>query len=471
MEGIAPNALLWHRSGIAACARYTPFLHIPKWRYQTMREAALMSDWTFFIATFGCKVNQYESQALCEAWEKLGGRRLSAPCGADAVLVNSCAVTARAERDARNAMYRVRREAPQARRLLTGCAARLAGGALQGSDRPHAIIPQEAKSLLLQGPWLENPDCLSVPKEFPPFCISAFARARPVLKVQDGCSHRCTYCIVPLTRGPARSRAPSAICAEAERLFAAGYRELMLSGINPSQYGRDLHESFDFWDLIRMLEEQLAPRWAGLTRLRISSLEPGQLDAKGLDCLAASRLLCPHLHVSLQSGSPEILRRMGRGHIRLERLVSAVRRLPAIRPVMGLGADILVGFPGETEAHVLESLAIVETLGLSYAHVFPYSRRPGTAAADMSDQLPRQEKAARAARLREAVAVRQQTFLHKLLALPSLRLHLDGPRAWKGVDAHYAPCRLIRSHEQRGHELLTVYPVRVEDGKLLVEPA
>ena len=220
-----------------------------------------------------------------------------------------------------------------------------------------------------------------------------------------------------------------------------------------------------------MLEERLAPRWAGLARLRISSLEPGQLDAKGLDCLATSRLLCPHLHVSLQSGSPEILWRMGRGHTKLERLVSAVQRLRALRPVMGLGADMLVGFPGETETHVQESLEIIEILGLSYAHVFPYSRRPGTMAADMPGQLPRQEKTTRARRLREAVAARQQAFLRTLLALPALHLHLDGLHAWKGVDEHYAPCRLICSREQCGHELMTVRPMRVEGSELLVEPA
>jgi tRNA A37 methylthiotransferase MiaB len=244
----------------------------------------------------------------------------------------------------------------------------------------------------------------------------------------------------------------------------------MISGVNLNQYGRDFPESFDFWDLIRMLEAQLVPRWAGLARLRISSLEPGQLNAKGLDCLAASRLLCPHLHVSLQSGSPEILRRMGRGHTKPERLISAVQRLRAIWPVLGLGADMLTGFPGETDDHVQESLEIVNTLGLTYAHVFPYSRRPGTAAADMPGQLSRKEKAARAGRLREAVAVQQQAFLRKLPTLPVLRLHLDGMRAWRGVDEHYAHCRLSNTHEQRGYELLTVRPVRVEGGALLVEP-
>ena len=428
-----------------------------------------MPEWTFFIVTFGCKVNQYESQALCEAWEKLGGRRLPAPAGADVALVNSCAVTARAERDARNAMYRLRRETPQARRLLTGCAACLADEALRGNDRPHALIPQEAKSLLLRGPWVENPVRARDPAAFPPFSISSFARARPVLKVQDGCSHRCTFCIVPLTRGPARSRDPLAVREEAQRLFAAGFRELMLSGINLSQYGRDFSAPFDFWDLLRMLEESLAPRWAGLARLRVSSLEPGQLNAKGLDRLAASRLLCPHLHVSLQSGSPEILRRMGRGQVKLERLADALQGLRALWPVMGLGADMLTGFPGETDAHARESLEAVERLGLTYAHVFPYSRRPGTAAAEMPGQIARQEKAARAGRLRAAVAVRQRAFLCTLLALPALRLHLDGMRALKGVDEHYAPCRLTESRARCGHELLTVRPVRVEGGELVVE--
>jgi tRNA A37 methylthiotransferase MiaB len=138
---------------------------------------------------------------------------------------------------------------------------------------------------------------------------------------------------------------------------------------------------------------------------------------------------------------------------------------------MGLGADMLVGFPGETEAHAQESLELVTSLGLSYAHVFPYSRRPGTAAAEMPGQLSRNEKAARAGRLRETVALQQRAFLRKLSALPVLRLHLDGIRAWKGINEHYAPCRLSGNYERRGHELIAARPVRAEGDELLVEPA
>ena len=424
-----------------------------------------MKEWTFFIVTFGCKVNQYESQALCESWQKLGGKRLATPAGADVALVNSCAITARAERDARNALYRLQREAPGARKIISGCAARLAAEALRSSGLAFDLVPQEAKSALLRGPG-EKAAPQDAAGGFPPFCISSFERARPVLKVQDGCSQRCTYCIVPLTRGPARSRDPLAVCAEAEALFEAGFCELVLSGINLRQYdgGADAH---DFWALVTLLEQRLAPRWAGRARLRISSLEPLQLNSRGLDCLAQSRLLCPHLHLSLQSGSSEILRRMGRGHTRLDHLASALSTLRKLWPVMGLGADLLMGFPGESEDHVQETLAMIEDFSLSYAHVFPYSRRPGTAAAALPDQVPQAEKAARARRAREAVERGRNAFLHGLLTLPCLHVHLDGARAQKGLSEHYAPCRL----EERGacgRELVPVRPLRLENGVLLV---
>jgi MiaB/RimO family radical SAM methylthiotransferase len=427
-----------------------------------------MRRWTFFIATFGCKVNQYETQALREAWRALGGRELASPSGADAALVNSCAVTARAERDARNALYRLRREAPSARRLLTGCAARPAGEALAGTGCLHALIPQENKSLLLQGPWA---DFSPAPDSLPLFRITDYERSRPVLKVQDGCSRCCAFCMVPQARGPSRSRDPLSVCAEAERLLAAGFREIVISGINLSGYGRDLPAAPNFWGLLRMLEERLAPRWAGAARLRVSSLDPGQLDEQGMEHLARSDLLCPHLHLSLQSGSPEILRRMGRGHTDPVRLVEAVRRLRAARPLLGLGADMLAGFPGEKDSHVRESLHIMRELDLTYAHVFPYSRRPGTAAALMPEQVPKEEKLRRARLLRETAAAQRSRFLRVLLDEPVLFFHADGMNGGKGIDEHYAPCRLTAEMPRPGHELLPVRPLRVENGELTVAPA
>lgn len=413
-----------------------------------------MCAWKFHFVTFGCKVNQYETQALREAWTAQGGTECDSPDAADVVCINSCAITARGERDARNAIFRVRRDAPGARVLLTGCAARLvAARTAADKDAPDAVIVQEAKSLLLTGPGTIADgltDTVDADAVFPPFEISGFRRARPVLKVQDGCRHRCTYCIVPLTRGACRSRDPFDAIREARRLLEAGYAELMISGINLRQYGRDKPEYGDFWSLLQRLDAALAPEFAGRARLRISSLEPSQLDARGLDILRGCRMVCPHLHISLQHASPAVLRRMGRGHYSADMLEQAVHELRAHWPVMALGADLLLGFPGESEEDVRCLLDFVERMPFSYAHVFPYSRRPGTAADRMGGQLPQQLKQERAARVRAAVMARQEVFreaqlrLPRLLAAPEAPMQDGRPRnsPFKGVNEYYVPCLL-----------------------------
>ena len=486
-----------------------------------------MSAWKFYLVTFGCKVNQYETQSLREAWLAQGGVECNAPALADVVCVNSCAITSKGERDARNAVFRLRREAPTARLILTGCAARLFAdykprpGAIWAA--PDLLVPQEEKSRLLNGPWPDldgdlDGDCAKqAPAElitaaapapeaapataqaaFPPFQISAFKRARPVLKVQDGCAHRCTYCIVPSTRGKPRSRPVDEIVAEARRLLQAGHTEIMVSGINLGQYGRGT-DTGDFWNLLRTLDAALAPEFAGQARLRISSLEPGQLDQHGLDALTACRMLCPHLHISLQHGSQAVLKRMGRGHYTPAMLENAVKALSAHWPVMGLGADIIAGFPGETEDDVRQLLELIDRLPMSYAHVFPYSRRPGTAADRFDGQIAHSLKLERAARLREAVARKQQAFLAEQLKLPLMLVAADNPQAFaepapaaetvdapapeatakpkknaiKGVNEYYAACtiRLPAQGNRPGADagLLPARPVAVTEKGLVVE--
>lgn len=435
-----------------------------------------MCAWKFHFVTFGCKVNQYETQALREAWSAQGGTECDSPDAADIVCINSCAITARGERDARNAIFRLRRDAPQARVLLTGCAARLVSGQIEGHrDAPDAVIMQEAKSRLLAGPQsIANglTDAEDSGTAFPPFEISGFRRARPVLKVQDGCRHRCTYCIVPLTRGPCRSRDPFDAIREARRLLEAGYAELMISGINLRQYGRDRPEYGDFWDLLQRLDAALAPEFADRARLRISSLEPSQLDERGLDILRGCRMVCPHLHISLQHASPAVLRRMGRGHYSAAMLQQAVTALHDHWPVMALGADLLLGFPGEQDEDVRCLLDFIEAMPFSYAHVFPYSRRPGTAADRMNGHLPQQIKQERAARIRAAVEQKQQTFrqaqlhLPRLLVAPEAPLYAEGlPDAdrIKGVNEFYVPCLLPPEAVQaaREHQLLPVRPLEL----------
>lgn len=428
--------------------------------------------WTFHIVTLGCKVNQYESQALREAWQKLGGLEVASPATAQISVVNSCAITARAERETRNALYRLTRENPQGQRILTGCAALLVEAALPPStpQEPfaHAILGAKQKSLLLQGPWPLLQGTVPAPDScppYPPFRINTFHRARPVLKVQDGCSHRCTYCIVPIARGPAVSRPPQEVLDEARRLLQAGHREIMLSGINLSQYGRNTSNSQnygDFWHLLDLLERALAPEWAGTARFRISSLEPGQLDARGIESLSRCTMLCPHLHISLQSGSYPVLRRMGRGHYTPQQLLDGVRALQQHWPRMGLGADILTGFPGEKAEHLAESLHLIADLPLTYAHVFPYSRRPHTAAAHFPDQVPHHEKLARAAQIRALVHKKQEAFLHSLLNLHLTHVVLDGKQGTKGINEFYAPCRLKGTKQSDREGIIQAKPVRID---------
>lgn len=431
--------------------------------------------------TFGCKVNQYESQAIREAWQARGGSPVMAPEAADVVVINSCAVTGRAERDARNAVFRVRRVASDAHIILTGCAARLFESF---RPRPGAIwalpdlcLDNDAKSRLLDGPWPAS--CAEQSREgYPPFRITAFNRARAVLKIQDGCVHRCTYCIVPQTRGAPRSRPPLEAVAEARRLLAAGHVELVLSGVNLAQYGRDRPEYGDFWELLRFLDAELAPEFAGRARLRISSLEPSQLDARGLEALACCQMVCPHLHISLQHTSPAVLRRMGRGHYSAATLETALAGMASFWPHMGLGADILVGFPGETEEDFHTLLESLERLPLSYAHVFPYSRRPGTAAAQFAGHLPFQFKQERASAARAVVERRRQRFQEALLRLPRMLVALDdgeltGEKSvCKGVNEYYVPCRFrlpVLGGEGSGRRLVEARPVGLDARGLLVE--
>lgn len=433
--------------------------------------------WTFQIITFGCKVNQYESQSVREAWLQLGGLEVTSGTAAQITVINSCAITARAERETRNALYRLARENPQGQRILTGCAAQLVEATLQNLEQTpplvHAVLGVAHKHLLLQGPWqvlqTSGQNRADVVADYPPFTISRYQRARPVLKVQDGCSHRCTYCIVPLARGPATSRKPQEVLAEARRLLLAGHREIMLSGINLAQYGRKTQEYGDFWQLLLLLEQELAPEWAGQARFRISSLEPGQLDARGLEMLSSCTMLCPHLHISLQSGSYAVLRRMGRGHYKPQQLLDGIELLQKHWPRMGLGADILVGFPGEEASHLEETLQLVDALPLSYAHVFPYSRRPRTAAADFADQVPQPEKLQRAARIRSAVQKKQEAFLQSQLELDVTYVVPDGAKASKGVNEFYAQCRIVGP--RKGHltaGIVKVKPIGVEKTTLLV---
>ena len=339
------------------------------------------------IITFGCRLNAFESEVI---------RRAAAAAGLrDAVIVNTCAVTAEAERQARQAIRRARRMHPEATIIVTGCAAELAPERYAALPEVNRVLGNRAKlrpqSYLPEG--LASVDLAETAGHL----VDGFAgKSRAFLQVQQGCDHRCTFCIIPYARGPSRSVPIGRVAGQARRLVAAGYREIVLTGVDLTAYGADLPGTPILGQMVRRLLAAVPE----LERLRLSSLDPAEIDVALWDLLAGEKRLMPHLHLSLQAGDDLILKRMKRRHSRAE-AIAVAGRARALRPEVALGADLIAGFPTETEDMFRRSLDLLAECGLAFVHVFPYSARPGTPAARMP-QLPDPLVKERAARLRAA---------------------------------------------------------------------
>ena len=355
------------------------------------------------ILTFGCRLNAFESEVM---------RGHAAATGLeDAVIVNSCAVTAEAERQVRQSIRRARRENPHARIIVTGCAAQINPDKYAAMEEVDRVIGNEEKlradiwSGLGDTPRVSVNDIMTV-RETAPHLISGFeGRARAFVEIQQGCDHRCTFCIIPFGRGNNRSVPIGVIVDQVRTLVDQGYREIVLTGVDITDYGLDLPGRPRLGDMIKRLLA-LVP---DLPRLRLSSVDPAEIDDTLFGLIAEEPRLMPHFHISVQSGDDLILKRMKRRHCRadIERFVDRVR---ALRPDAAFGADIIAGFPTETEDALANSVSLVERCGLTWLHVFPYSERPGTPAAKMP-QLPGDVRKARAAELRAAGAAQVQRFL------------------------------------------------------------
>jgi threonylcarbamoyladenosine tRNA methylthiotransferase MtaB len=347
------------------------------------------------IVTFGCRLNAFESEVI---------RRAAASAGLDgAVIVNTCAVTAEAERQARQAIRRARRRHPEARIIVTGCAAEIARERYAAMPEVDQVLDNQAKlraqSYRLCGAAAE-PEPGTVPlAETAAHLVDGFeGRARAFVQAQQGCDHRCTFCVIPLARGPSRSLPIGAIAEQARRLVAAGYREIVLTGVDLTAYGGDLPGRPSLGQMVRRLLATVPE----LPRLRLSSLDPAEIDPELSRLVAEEPRLMPHLHLSLQAGDDLILKRMKRRHSRAD-AIAVARRLRALRPEVALGADLIAGFPTETEEMFRRSLDLIGACGLAFVHVFPYSPRPGTPAARMPP-VPGAVVGERAARLRQAGA-------------------------------------------------------------------
>ena len=379
------------------------------------------------VITFGCRLNAYESEVI----------RAHAAGLADTVIVNTCAVTAEAERQARQAIRRARRRAPGARIVVTGCAAQIDPARYAAMPEVDQVLGNAEKlrpeSYAEPGERVRVNDIMAV-RETAAHLVTGFAgRARAFVQIQNGCDHRCTFCVIPYGRGPSRSVAMGEIAAQTRRLVAAGTREVVLTGVDLTAYGADLPGRPTLGQMARRLLAAVPE----LSRLRLSSIDVAEVDDALLRLIAEEPRLMPHLHLSLQAGDDLVLKRMKRRHGRAQALAFC-DRVRAVRPDMVFGADLIAGFPTESEAMFRRTLDLVDEAGLTYLHVFPYSVRPGTPAARMPE-VPVGVRKERAARLRAAGAARLRAFLADCVGRT---VEVLVERAAEGRSEHYAAVRL-----------------------------
>lgn len=410
------------------------------------------------VITFGCRLNIHESEVMKNHARAAGIT--------DAVIVNTCAVTGEAERQARQAIRRARRENPQAKIIVTGCAAQVHTGEFAGMGEIDHIIGNDLK--LKKESWenlggalrVQVNDIMSV-KETAGHLVSGFeAHARAFVQVQNGCDHRCTFCIIPYGRGNSRSVPVEDVVAQVRELAVRGYREIVLTGVDITSYGADLPGTPRLGQMIRRVLN-LVP---DIRRVRLSSLDPVEIDDDLWRLIGDEPRFMPHLHLSLQAGDDMILKRMKRRHLRRD-VQDVCARARSLRPDIVFGADIIAGFPTEDDAMFDNTLKIVDECGLTWLHVFPYSPRIGTPAAKMPQVDPSVRKE-RAARLREKGERRVSAFLQgQVGAAAEVLAEKDG----RGHTPHFAPVRL--SFAARPGDIVSVRMTGVDGGCLLGDAA
>jgi threonylcarbamoyladenosine tRNA methylthiotransferase MtaB len=415
------------------------------------------------IVTLGCRLNAAESEAM----------RALAGDQDDLVIVNSCAVTAEAVRQARKEIRRAAKRRPGARIMVTGCAAQVEPMTFAAMPEVTGVIgnreKREAASFFASPERVRVSDIMEV-RETAPHLVAGFGeRARAFVEVQNGCDHRCTFCIIPYGRGPSRSVPAGLVVDRIKGLVDEGYNEVVLTGVDTTSYGPDLPGDQSLGHLVQRVLK-LVPQ---LQRLRLSSLDSVEIDDRLFDLVTGERRVQPHLHLSLQAGDDMILKRMKRRHSRVQ-AVDLVQRLKAARPEIAIGADLIAGFPTETEVQSRNTLALLDDCNIVLGHIFPYSPRAGTPAA----RMPQHDAAtirARAGRLRDAAEARRIAWLRSLVGTRQELLieRLDG----RGHCGNYAPARLAigaahrgsRSNGPRRGDVIPITITHIEDDMLVGE--
>ena len=421
------------------------------------------------LHNLGCKVNAYELEAIQQMLEQQGYEIVPFAPGADIYIINTCTVTNIADRKSRQMLHKAKKMNPDAVVVACGCYVQAAGEKLEQDSAIDLVVgnnkKKEIPAILEEyfrekeegrsgsGTWVTD---MTHNREYETLSISRTAEhTRAFIKVQDGCNQFCTYCIIPYARGRVRSRRPEDVLEEVRRLAESGCQEVVLTGINLSSYGVDMEEGQNLLALIRTIHAV-----DGIRRIRLGSLEPGIITEEFAEAIAALPKVCPHFHLSLQSGCDTVLERMNRRY-RSEEYMEKCRLLRRVYDRPALTTDVIVGFPGETEEEFEASRAFVEEVNFFETHIFKYSRREGTRAAAMPDQIPEQEKTRRSHILLELDAQRRQEYMESFLGeekevLLEEKVELDGKKWWVGYTREYLKAIVPDDGKNRANEMISV---------------
>jgi threonylcarbamoyladenosine tRNA methylthiotransferase MtaB len=431
---------------------------------------------TAALATLGCKVNQCESAYLAERLARAGYRIRSFAETADLYCINTCVVTGRAAMQSRQLIRRAIRRNQEAQVVVMGCYPQVAAAEIAAIPGVSHVLGTTEKLGLLDYlgagaaapcPRISVSDARLAPQP-PGLAFSAFSgRTRAFLKIQDGCDAFCSYCIIPYARGRSRSVTTESVLQQVRRFLTNGYQEIVLTGIHLGRWGRDLTPQLDLAALLRSILERTPP-----PRLRLSSLEPAEVTAELLDLMADAHELCPHLHVPLQSGDPTVLRRMNR-HYQPARYRELVAEAQRRMPDLAVGTDVLVGFPGETAQRFDRTFRLLEALPVAYLHVFPFSPRPGTPAADMDQQVPSPVIRERCRHLRQLDRVKRLEFMRRFVGTTRPVLvegRLDSRRRMRfGFSDNYLPV-LVPADAAGDNQVIAATFEKLEGMRLLGLP-
>jgi threonylcarbamoyladenosine tRNA methylthiotransferase MtaB len=408
------------------------------------------------INTLGCKVNQYESSCIVQDFVQNGYELVPFTQEAEIYVINTCTVTARTDFKSRNAIrqaLRRKEENSKVKVIVTGCYSQLNKLKIESLGDIDLIIDNNHKGSVFSALNTFKPGFSEDPVNFSTFeeydTGMMFERARAFIKIQDGCDYYCSYCTVPLARGKPRSRDPEYVIKQIERLIPEGYKEFVLTGINLGLYGRDLKAKTSLAAILKEVE-----KLQRVLRIRLSSIEPQLFSEELIAHIKTSKKICPHFHIPLQSGADNVLERMGRPYIR-EDFAKLLQDIVTAAPTAAIGTDIIAGFPGESSEDHEETIRFVKTLPLAYAHVFPYSSRPGTEAAKLKDKVAKEIVKQRCRHISEVVAEKTDQYIATLVKQKVLLggvLEETKGEYWTALSDHYVRIYLLVKNEKSRHQ-------------------